>query len=115
MLSSAVTAEEYREYMYENEKEGLITFYHQQGWEKNGLKRFLINSLLHLFDPIEALKLIENDSELKLTEDEWEYARRTSFECLRECMIEKYAATKEELEGGEMKEYFESIGFSDFV
>ena len=71
------TEKELHRQSYELEKEDLITFYHQQGWEKNGLKRFLINSLLHLFDPIEALKLIENDSELKLTEDEWEYARKT--------------------------------------
>ena len=30
---------------YECEKKGLTEFYHEQGWEKDGLKIFLVNSL----------------------------------------------------------------------
>lgn len=115
MFSKDVTAEEYRKFIYELDKEGSIAYYRQQGWEESGLKRYLINSLLHLSDPIETLKLIKNDSELKLTDDEWEYARRTAFECIKEYFVERYAATEEELESDEMKEHFESMGFSDFV
>lgn len=115
MFSKDVTTEEYCEYMYELDKEDFISYYHQQGWEKRGLRRFLINGLLHLSDPVERLKLIKKDSELKLTEDEWEYARKIAFKRLRENMIEEYAVTEDELESDEMKKYFESIGFTDFV
>ena len=115
MHSSDATAEEIRQFEYELNKEDYIQYYRQQGWKKSGLKRFLINGLVHASDPVDSLELIKNDSKLKLTKDEWEYARKTAFECLKERMIEKYAVTKEELESDEMKEYFESIGFADFV
>lgn len=115
MYSSDAAAEEIRQFEYELDKEGFIDYYRQQRWEKSGLKRFLINSLLHMSDPVERLELIKNDYKLKLTKDEWEYARKTAFECLKEHMIKEYAVTKEELESDEMKDYFETIGFADFV
>ena len=89
MFSKDVTDEEYGEFMYQLEKEDLIEYYRQQGWEKSGLKRFLINGLVHSSSPVISLELIKNDSELKLTEDE--------------------------MDSDDVKEYFETMGFSDFV
>ena len=115
MFSKDVTDEEYGEFMYQLEKEDLIEYYRQQGWEKSGLKRFLINGLVHSSSPVISLELIKNDSELKLTEDEWEYARKIAFERLKKQMIEEYAVTEDEMDSDDVKEYFETMGFSDFV
>lgn len=115
MFSSDVTDEEYREFKYKLDKEDLMEYYRQQGWEKSGLKRFLINGLVHSSNPVGSLELIEKDSKLKLTEDELEYARKMAFECLKQSMIEEYAGAEDELNSEDVKEYFKSLGFADFV
>ena len=115
MMSRGATDEEYREFMYELNKEDLMEYYRQQGWEKSGLKRFLINGLVHSSNPVGYLELIKKDSKLKLTEDEWEYARKTAFKRIRKRMMEENAATEEDLNSADMKEHFKSLGFVDFV
>lgn len=115
MMSCDATDEEYRKFMYELNKKDLMEYYRQQGWEKSGLKRFLINGLVHSSNPVGYLELIKKDSKLKLTEDEWEYARKTAFERIRERMKEEYAATEEELNSADVKEYFKALGFADVL
>lgn len=39
---------------------------------------------LYTSDPVGSLEYIKNDSKLKLTKDEWEYARETAFNYLKE-------------------------------
>lgn len=118
MFSSDATAEEIRQFdqlEYELDKKGLMDYYHQLGGKKSGLKKFLIEGLISSSSPDISLELIKNDSELKLTEDEWEYARKIAFERLKKQMIEEYAVTEDEMDSDDVKEYFETMGFSDFV
>ncbi len=61
------------------------------------------------------MEYIKNDSKLKLTKDEWEYARETAFNYLKERLKERGGATDDELDNDEMKEYFKSLGFVDLV
>lgn len=61
------------------------------------------------------MEYIKNDSKLKLKEDEWEYARETAFNYLKERLKERGEATDDELNSDEMKEYFKSLGFADLV
>lgn len=49
-VKSNMTPEEakrFRRHVYENDKEGLIEFYKQSDYPKDGLKTFLVNSLMN--------------------------------------------------------------------
>lgn len=118
MFSSDATAEEIRQFdqlEYEGDKKGLMEYYHQLGGKKSGLKKFLIDGLIRPLNPVASLERIKSDSKLKLTNAEWEYARKIAFERLKKLMIEEYAATDEEMNSDETKEYFKSLGFADFL
>ncbi len=118
MISDDMTKEELEEHLrdeYEIEKESLIERYRRRGGKRRGLKKFLIEGLLYTSDPVGSLEYIKNDSKLKLKEDEWEYARETAFNYLKERLKERGGATDDELNSDEMKEYFKSLGFADLV
>ena len=115
MFSSDATVEEISQFEYELDKKGLMDYYHQLGGKKSGLKNFLIDGLISSSNPVDSLELIKSDSKLKLTNAEWEYARKIAFERLKKLMIEEYAATVEEMNSDETKEYFKSLGFADFL
>ena len=115
MFSSDATVEEISHFEYDLDKKGLMDYYHQLGGKKSGLKNFLIDGLISSSNPVDSLELIKSDSKLKLTNAEWEYARKIAFERLKKLMIEEYAATDEEMNSDETKEYFKSLGFADFL
>ena len=79
MFSSDATVEEISQFEYELDKKGLMDYYHQLGGKKSGLKNFLIDGLISSSNPVDSLELIKSDSKLKLTNAEWEYARKIAF------------------------------------
>ena len=89
MFSSDATVEEISQFEYELDKKGLMDYYHQLGGKKSGLKNFLIDGLISSSNPVDSLELIKSDSKLKLTNAEWEYARKIAFERLKKLMIEE--------------------------